>query len=191
MRHVKRMGWMLAGVAAGAAAGVLLWFSPDAATPPTHPPAPGTTPITPAPAPVVGSLPPDFTLAGLDGEETSLSDLRGKAVILNFWATWCTPCHAELPLLDRIAHENSEAVAVLAVASEEGEAEIRGFTDDLTLTTIRLLADPAGRIRNDYLVRGLPTSFFLDSTGVIRHIKVGTMEYAEIEDILRQIGALP
>ena len=190
MHSAKRAAWLLAGAAAGAVAGALLWYSPETGTPPSSPSAPRTTPLTPAPAPVVDSQAPDVVLSDLDGGEIALSDLRGKAVILNFWATWCNPCRAELPLLDRIAREHADTVAVLAVASDEEESDIRRFVGELDLTAVRILADPAGRVRDEYLVRGMPTSFFLDSAGVIRRIKLGTMDHAEIETVLRQIGAI-
>jgi thiol-disulfide isomerase/thioredoxin len=191
LRIAKTVGLLLFGIALGAGAGAAFWYAPIPGAAASQPPAPRTTPLTAAPAPVVDSPAPDFSLSDLTGTEVTLSGLRGKSVILNFWATWCEPCREELPLLDRIAREHQDVLTVIAVEAGEGETEIRRFVDPLGLTAVRILSDPSGRVRDDYLVRGLPTSFFLDSAGVIRRIKIGTMESAEIETILIQTGAMP
>jgi thiol-disulfide isomerase/thioredoxin len=191
MRTVKVLGWLLLGVALGAIAGVAFWRSAESAAPATRPVTPDIPPLTAAPAPVVDSPAPDFSLSGPDGAVAGLSEFRGKIVILNFWATWCEPCRDELPLLDRVAREDRDFTAVIAVESGEPETEVRLFLDPLNLMDVRILFDPSGRVRDDYLVRGLPTTFFLDAEGIIRRIKIGTLESSEIETILNQMGAMP
>ncbi len=191
MRTAKVIGWVLLGIALGAGSGAALWYSSAPGIQASHPAILRTTPLTAAPAPVVESPAPDFSLLDLDGREIALSDFRGRSVILNFWATWCEPCRAELPLLDRIARENQDSLSVIAVDAGESEAEIRLFVDPLDLTALRILSDPSGTVRDNYLVRGLPTSFFLDSSGIIRRIKIGTLESSEIESILTQMGVTP
>jgi thiol-disulfide isomerase/thioredoxin len=189
MRAVKLIGFFLLGVAAGAGAGAALWYAPNASAPSPIAPAPGTTPLTAAPAPVVDAPAPDFSLPGLDGRMAALADLRGKTVILNFWATWCDPCREELPLLEGIARTYADSLTVIAVETGEPAEEVRAFTNELGLKWIRVLTDPTGRTGSLYLVRGLPTTFFLDPTGMIRRIRIGTLNAAELESTLKQMGA--
>jgi thiol-disulfide isomerase/thioredoxin len=189
MRAVKLIGILLLGVALGAGAGAALWYAPAALASTPVAPAPGTTPLTAAPAPVVDAPAPDFSLAGLDGRTTALADLRGKTVILNFWATWCEPCREELPLLDGIARTYADSLTVIAVETGEPVDAVLAFTDSLDLKWIRVLTDPAGLTGDLYLVRGLPTTFFVDSTGMIRRIRIGTLNAADLESTLKQMGA--
>ncbi|MBN2084467.1 MAG: TlpA family protein disulfide reductase [Anaerolineales bacterium] len=189
MRAFKLIGLLLLGMALGAGAGAALWYAPGAAATPASPLALGTTPLTAAPAPVVDAPAPDFSLPGLDGKTAALADLRGKIVILNFWATWCGPCREELPLLESIARTHASSLTVLAVETGDPADAVRAFTDALGLERVRILLDPSGGVGDLYLVRGLPTTFFIDETGMIRRIKIGTLDPAEMESILAQLGA--
>ena len=191
MRAVKLIGVFLFTAALGALAGAALWHAPGTPATPPASPAFQTTPLTAAPAPVVGAPAPDFSAADPDGASTALSDLRGKTVILNFWATWCDPCREELPLLDRIAGAYGNTLAVLAVETGEPADQVRAFAGLLALEELRVLTDPAGRIGDLYLVRGLPTTFFIDPAGVIRRIKIGTLDSGELESILSTLGVKP
>jgi thiol-disulfide isomerase/thioredoxin len=188
MRAALRIALVLVGTVLGAGIGLLLWLAP-AAAPSAGPAATvcaGT--LTPAPAPVVGSPAPEFSLSDLAGEPATLSALRGTAVIVNFWATWCDPCRTELPLLDRIAAEHAGALAVLAVEAGEPAGDVRAFAAELNLSALRILPDPAGRVRDQYIVRGLPTTFFVDREGIVRRMKIGVLDSAEIESILKDLG---
>ncbi len=188
MRAIKLIGILLLGTALGAGLGAALWYAPGAPDSTPIQPAPKTTPLTAAPAPIVDAPSPGFSLAGLDGRTISLSDLRGKIVILNFWATWCDPCREELPLLDGIAKTNAETLSVVAVETGEPVDEVRAFRDALGLEWIRVLTDPAGRIGDLYLVRGLPTTFFIDPAGVVRRIRIGTLSATDLQSTLEQMG---
>jgi thiol-disulfide isomerase/thioredoxin len=188
MRTVVRTGVFILGIALGAGAGAALWYAPESTAPETRAAVVRTTPLTAAPAPVVDSSAPDFSLVDLEGRTAALSYWRGTAVVLNFWATWCEPCREELPLLDRIARTHAPSLVVIAVESGEPEEEVRAFREALNLTSIRVLPDPAGRIGDLYLVRGLPTTFFIDPAGVVRRIKIGTLDSAGLESILDQMG---
>ncbi len=188
MRALRLIGILLFGAALGAGLGAALWYAPGAPAATPLSPAMETTPLTAAPAPVVDAPAPDFSLAGLDGRATALADWRGKPVILNFWATWCDPCREELPLLDGIAKTYADSLIVLAVETGEPAEEVRAFSNELGLESIRVLTDPAGRIGALYLVRGLPTTFFIDSNGIIRRIRIGTLNSSELESTLKQMG---
>jgi cytochrome c biogenesis protein CcmG/thiol:disulfide interchange protein DsbE len=193
MRALKVAGLLLAGIALGAGVGAALWFDPgDSAA---FTPGPGSTmdrtPLNAAPAPVLDAPAPVFSLADLDGRSVSLADLRGTAVIVNFWATWCAPCREELPLLDGIAGRHTGALSILAVETGEPENEVRNYLEPLGLASLTVLLDPSSVARDQYLVRGLPTTFFIDSEGIIRRIKIGTLDSAEIESILPNLGVSP
>lgn len=127
------------------------------------------------PSPREGFAAPDFTLETLEGEETTLSDLRGKAMVVNLWASWCPPCRAEMPAL-QAAYEADHArgLEILAVnmTYQDREQDARNFVDDFGLTfTIPL--DRDGTVARQYLLRALPSTFFIGPDGVIRKVVIG------------------
>ena len=128
------------------------------------------------PAPQVGFLAPDFTLPTLDGGTQTLSDLRGQVVVLNFWASWCPPCRAEMPALARVAQEYADrgvtVLAVNATASDSREAAQR-FLHDIGVTDLPVVLDTDGQVVQTYRISAFPTTFFVDAQGVIRDIVVG------------------
>ena len=130
--------------------------------------AAGSLPITQSTRPVPAV---DFSLASIDGKQVRLSELRGKAVLLNFWATWCPPCKAEMPDLQALYRENGEThnFVIVAVDVEEESALAQTFAKQYGLT-FPVLADPDGRVSNDrYFIRTLPTSFIIDRAGNVRY----------------------
>jgi cytochrome c biogenesis protein CcmG/thiol:disulfide interchange protein DsbE len=189
MRTLKWLGLLGLGIALGAFAGAAFWYAPSAPVPTPAAPTLETTPLTAAPAPVVDAPAPEFALRDLEGQTVNLTDLRGTAVILNFWTTWCVPCREELPLLDRIAQDYPGALTVISVDAGEQDSDVRSYVEMLDLAAVRVLLDPTGQVRDLYLVRGYPTTFFIDSAGIIQRIKLGTLESSEIEAILKKMGA--
>jgi cytochrome c biogenesis protein CcmG/thiol:disulfide interchange protein DsbE len=181
---------LLAGATLGVGAGAALWFAPGspASIPPLSSTARPNPAITAVPAPIVGAPAPGFSLGDLQGRLVALSSLRGKAVLLNFWATWCEPCREELPMLDGIARKYAETLSVIGVETGDPGDAVRSFTDPLALTSVTILLDPSFAARDLYLVRGLPTSFFIDSGGTVRRIKIGTLDSAETDTILAGMG---
>jgi len=121
----------------------------------------------------IGEMAPDFTLKTTDDHDIKLSDYRGKNIILNFWASWCGPCRYEMPALQS-THENwSKAdVIVLAINVQDGFGNARDYAKANGLT-FTIPVDIPGKVAELYGARGLPTSFFIDSDGVIKSIKVG------------------
>ena len=161
--------------------------TPVSSTPTTTASAPSATVET---APRVGRLAPDFELADIDGQSVSLESLRGQYVMLNFWATWCGPCRAEMPFMQEI-YENSEwseaGVIIVAVNVGESATQARAFMDDFGFG-FRVLLDSATKTAAEYNIRGIPTTFFIDRDGIIRDIRVGTFRSrAEIESILTSL----
>ena len=115
----------------------------------------------------VGSLAPDFTLENMQGEKVNLADLRGKVVIVNFWATWCAPCIREVPSLDRLQAElGPEGLQVVAVSVDRAGAEIVGpFLAELGVTRLDILLDPKFRSARAFSISGLPATFVIDPEG--------------------------
>jgi cytochrome c biogenesis protein CcmG/thiol:disulfide interchange protein DsbE len=118
---------------------------------------------------------PDFKLDLLGGGQRALSELRGKVVIVNLWASWCPPCRAEMPALERMyqAYQN-KGLEVLAVNStfQDREADAAAFAHSFSLT-FPILLDRTGSVSNRYLLRALPSTFFVDRRGVIRTVIIG------------------
>ncbi|WP_034764376.1 peroxiredoxin family protein [Rossellomorea vietnamensis] len=126
-----------------------------------------------------GDRAPDFTLTTLDGEEVKLSDYQGKKVILNFWATWCPPCKAEMPHMEQYYEKNAkkENVEILAVnltSQDDGEKAVQQFVDGYELT-FPILMDEKGDIGDEYRAFTIPTTYMIDTNGLIQHKIVGPM----------------
>lgn len=139
------------------------------------------------PAPQVGHPAPDFTLSTTDGETVTLSELHGKPVLVNFWATWCPPCRAEMPHIQAAYGEYEEAgLVILAMDQQEPIEEVRLFAEGLGLT-FPLVLDTTGQVGTAYLVRALPTSFFIDRDGIIRDKFAGPMTGPILEERLNAI----
>ncbi|MFQ5595195.1 MAG: peroxiredoxin family protein [Anaerolineae bacterium] len=134
---------------------------------------------------------PDFTLTEVTtGESVSLSQLRGRPVLINFWATWCGPCRLEMPHL-QAAYEQyrDKGFTVLAVdvKFDDGPEAVQAFIDELGLT-FPIVKDETGVVEIDkYNVLGYPTSVFIDRQGVIQYIHRGPMTKDFIEEKLKDI----
>ena len=143
----------------------------------------GATPSA-AEVPRIGSVAPDFTLQDTRGQIVQLADYRGKTVLMNFWATWCPPCQAEMPAIDQVARANPNLV-VMAVDVAEGPTLVREFLLDRNFVFTPLL-DPSGSVTALYHVDSLPTSIFIGPDGVVRAINVGALDQPSIEAYTRQ-----
>ncbi|MEW6683314.1 MAG: redoxin domain-containing protein [Nitrospirota bacterium] len=126
----------------------------------------------------VGFMAPMFTLERLGGGTSSLTEFRGKVVLLNFWATWCGPCRAEMPSLEALSHEfRSQDFQVVGISTDyEGAEIVQPFMDSFGLT-FAILLDPQMQVNDRFEVRSLPTSIVLDRRGVIRHKFFGAMDW--------------
>jgi peroxiredoxin len=121
-----------------------------------------------------GTVAPEFSLPGLDGKTVDLASYRGKVVVLNFWATWCPPCVAEMPSLERLSRAlGPEGLAVVTVSTDEDEKALRAFVTEHGLT-MPVLRDPGGRgPADEYHTTGYPETFVLDRAGKLLEHAVG------------------
>lgn len=139
----------------------------------------------------VGTTAPDWELPTLQGDTLRLSDLLGKPVVLNFWATWCFPCREEMPLLVQTAQAHPDAFTLVALNVGESPEQIRAFFDELGLTPPLVALDRQSAIATQYQIRGFPTTFFLDAEGVIRSIALGGVDETTLWRHLQAIGVSP
>ena len=136
--------------------------------------------------PQVGQLAPDFQYTMPDGTTHRLSDLRGKKVLINFWATWCGPCRSEMPDLQKALGEAGDSVVVLGVNKAQELKEIAPFADELRIS-FPLIANQSGDIAGRYAAQNLPTSYFINRDGTIGLKKTGVMNYSFIKTHLGQL----
>ena len=150
--------------------------------------AAGSTPSTPAPAPVVGAPAPDFTVQDLAGNTVTLSALKGQVVVINFWATWCGPCRLEMPALQaKYDDHKDDGLTVLAVNWGDTNEAAGVFVDELGLT-FPVLMDPGDTVNNLYRVRGYPTTYFINRDGMIDQQHVGILSDSQLDDYLVASG---
>jgi peroxiredoxin len=140
--------------------------------------------------PRVGQPAPDFTLQALDGSPVTLSQLRGKAVLINFWASWCTACRDESPLLESYHQAYaSQGLVILGVnvTSQDTLDDARAYVQEMQLT-FPIPLDEQGIVTNRYHVPGLPVSFFIDAQGIIRNVIVGQLQSGDLAEGLQLMG---
>ncbi len=138
----------------------------------------------------IGKEAPDFEMQQLNGAKVKLSDLRGKKVILNFWATWCPPCKKEIPEMQKFNEKHGKDIAILAVnytISEKGKAQgVQQFATEQGVT-FPILLDTDSSVSNMYKVITIPTSYFIDSKGIIQQKFIGPMTYEFMKKTIKKM----
>jgi peroxiredoxin len=129
----------------------------------------------------------DFKLKDLDGKEFSLSDLKGKKVFLNFWATWCPPCKAEMPEIEKLYKETKDSDLVI-VAVEIGEPlnTVKSFIDS-NKYSFKVLLDSNQSVASNYNIVSIPTSYFIDKNGNIISKNVGGMNIKQMKEYIKAL----
>ncbi|HEY8786811.1 MAG TPA: TlpA disulfide reductase family protein [Candidatus Limnocylindria bacterium] len=122
----------------------------------------------------IGATAPDFEWMGEDGQTLRLSSYRGRVVVVNFWATWCPPCRQEMPILQRVAASEPDVVVLEVDLMEPGD-KARSFLDSLGLDRLQPVFDGDGATTRRYGVLSLPSTFFVDKDGIIRHLELTQM----------------
>ena len=130
---------------------------------------------------------PAISLADTNGHSVELSELRGKLVLVNLWATWCEPCLREMPSLERLQSQLGERIAVLAVSEDRGgNKTVEPFIAKLGLKSVKIYIDPKSEVGHAFGARGLPTSFLIDREGKV----LGRVEGAAEWDSPKILGVL-
>lgn len=141
-----------------------------------------------------GDTAPDFTASLADDSEFTLSEQKGKVVLLNFWATWCGPCVREMPAFEKLHGEYGEDIAILAVNSMEAEDIVDSFIGENGYT-FPIAYDTEGTVGAMYPTQGIPYTLVIDADGIIRNIYVGAadadtqyLEYKSAVDALMDVA---
>ncbi|MCK8060048.1 MULTISPECIES: redoxin family protein [unclassified Fusibacter] len=125
---------------------------------------------------------PDFTLQTLSGETVTLSSLRGKPVVLNFFTSWCPPCLDEMPDIEKLHQENNGNIQFIGVnlTNQDNLSDVRDMIDTLSIT-FTVVKDEQGKVANDYGIRAIPTSVFIGSDGMVIHTQIGAISYETLK----------
>jgi len=139
-------------------------------------------------APVAGHPAPDFTLPTLSGETLSLSDFKGRPVLINFWATWCPPCRAEFPDFQRAHIDNADELVIIGINNTPTDQpdRVADFVADMGVT-FPIVLDESGEVGKTYNVLGLPTTVFIDRDGLVNEVFTGPINQAYIEAKLSEL----
>lgn len=162
--------------------------------PDTVTPQPSTSPLA-SPTrvlrvgPYVNYQAPDFTLNTLEEVATTLGGYRESVVLLNFWTSWCIPCKEEMPVI-QAAYEKYQDRGLVVLGINMTDLDERKAIDQFVLetgVTFPILLDETGSVSKDYRVISIPTSFFIDRSGIIRHFQLGAMTEAQLEQYLDEM----
>lgn len=138
--------------------------------------------------PIEGFMAPDFTLSDVNGQQVTLSELRGKPVFINFWASWCPPCKEEMPYIQEAYTKYKDEVVFLGVNVTPGDSieKATKFMDENGYD-MPVIFDLDGEVSQLYRANSIPTSFFIDKEGVIQVRYTGPMSLQQIENYLNKI----
>ena len=161
--------------------------TPDSPEQPESIPTPEPSPVTESTKPEVGFVAPDFEMQNPDGTSFSLSDIS-KPIVLNFWNTGCRPCRDEMPLLQQINDElKGEGLIILTINIGQSASLVKEFMEDNDLQLLVVL-DTRGTITQNYLIRYIPTTYFIDADRIIQEKEIGSFQKkASIEKCLSKI----
>ena len=167
---LKRLFW---GLALAVLAAVLVWVNlpkKDAASPGT----------------AVGEELPDFTVQCLDGSVFHLQEQQGKVVVINIWATWCTPCVKELPGFDKLQQEHSEEVSVLALHAQPVTTDVSAYLADFSYQ-IPFAVDEDGRLSEALNISTvLPQTLIITPEGIVSYNQSGALDYEELLELVEK-----
>ena len=130
---------------------------------------------------------PDFELASLEDEQFVLSENLGKPIVLNFWATWCSPCRFEMPLFERYSKRYNGKLLIVGVNLQQQASEVHTFANELGLS-FPIVLDSEGAVNKLYRVQGLPTTYFINSDGLISDVHIGTLSETQLDEYLLRMG---
>ncbi|MGE7917529.1 peroxiredoxin family protein [Viridibacillus sp. NPDC093762] len=140
----------------------------------------------------IGEVAPDFELETLEGKKVKLSDFQGKKVILNFWASWCPPCKAEIPHMQKYyekfaKEDNFEIVAVNLTSQNETVKYVKKFVKTYEMT-FPVLLDTKGEQMRTYEIYTIPTTYFLDTKGIIQKKVIGPVDQESMRESVKALN---
>lgn len=139
--------------------------------------------------PIEEGLAPDFTLTSFGGDELTLSDLRGKVVVINFWASWCPPCREEAAYLeDSWRKYKDQDVIFIGVNYADTEKEALEYIAEFDITYFNG-PDLGTRIAQQFNLLGVPETFYIAKNGELRGVKIGPLIFPELDDKIRELQA--
>ncbi|HEY64624.1 MAG TPA: TlpA family protein disulfide reductase [Caldilineae bacterium] len=144
-----------------------------------------------AAGPVDSGMAPDFTLTTFQGETVTLSELRGKVVVINFWASWCPPCREEAPYLERTWRAyRDKGVVFIGVDYADTEKKALAYIEEFDITYPNG-PDIGTKISQAYRIRGVPETFFVDKRGRLRGVHIGPLKPPQLEQKIEELLAEP
>jgi len=165
-----------------------LWFLRQSEVPR---PAPSAGDFLAAQALTIGTVAPEFTLPQLDGDQISLSQFRGRPVLVNFWASWCAPCRSEMPALQQVATQYAgSGLVVIGINQLEDVPTVQGFVREFGLT-FPIALDRDGVTSRAWRVYGIPQTYLVGPDGMIRKAWVGPVTEQSVTRALDELGIRP
>lgn len=137
--------------------------------------------------PQTGEEAMDFKVQSMDGETLQLSDLRGKKVMLNFWATWCPPCKKEMPEIEKFNEKHNDDIEIVAVNIQESTDKVKKFINENDYH-FPIYLDKSGKVSEGYSIYAIPTTYFIGTDGKIQQPRhAGPMTYDFMADMLQKL----
>jgi cytochrome c biogenesis protein CcmG/thiol:disulfide interchange protein DsbE len=150
-------------------------------------PSPAPSVVVVSRNPLIGQPAPDFSLQTVDGQTVSLASLRGRPVIVNFWASWCVPCRQEFPLLSAAyAKYSPQGLQIVGIIHDDGPQTATDFARQFDATW-PLVQDPGDTIYKGYDVAEIPVSYYVDRDGIIRAVSYGPPPSGFLDQQIEQI----
>jgi cytochrome c biogenesis protein CcmG, thiol:disulfide interchange protein DsbE len=139
-------------------------------------------------APVPGSPAISFELKSLEGKPVTLTNFRGKSLVMNFFASWCDPCRDEMPLINELAAKSDkDSYSVLGIAVEDTRAAVTEFAKETKLV-FPIALDLNSTVKRAYRIFGPPATFFIDGQGIIRDVVLGPLTAERAREAMKRIG---
>lgn len=132
----------------------------------------------------VGKKAPNFTLKNMNGNKVTLRDLEGEKVFINFWASWCPPCQTEMPDIQKLYKNHGNDIKIIAINLEEKKEAVKKYLENENLT-FPVLLDKNKKVASKYLVRAIPTSYFINENGIITAKHLGILNYKDMKKNLK------